>query len=103
MMSIDVSSEREAKDLHENHIKPRGTKARAIRGVDRLREGQLESLSDRNRDLLIQIVQDLQPVRSEELARLSPEAIVQRAETPEPATSAIKRLLRLPSSSHHQP
>ena len=100
LMSFDGVSEREAKDLHENLFKPRGTKARAIRGVDRLREGQLESLSDRNRDLLIQIVQDLQPVRSEELGGVSLEGIVQRAETDEPVTSDIKRLIRMPSSLH---
>ena len=99
-MSFDGVSEREAKDLHENLFKPRGTKERAIRGVDRLREGQLESLSDRNRDLLIQIVQDLQPVRSEELGGVSLEGIVQRAETDEPVTSDIKRLIRMPSSLH---
>jgi len=100
LMSFDGVSEREAKDLHENLFKPRGTKAPAIRGVDRLREGQLESLSDRNRDLLIRIVQDLQPVRFEELGGVSLEGIVQRAETDEPVTSDIKRLIRMPSSLH---
>ena len=65
-----------------------------------LREGQLESLSDRSRDLLIRLVQDIQPVRSEELGGVSLEGIVQRAETDEPVTSDIKRLIRMPSSLH---
>ena len=100
LTSFDGVSEREAKDLYENLFKPRGTKSRVIRGVDRLREGQLESLSDRNRDLVIRLVQELQPVRLEALGGVSLEGIVQRAETDEPVTSDIKRLIRMPSSLH---
>lgn len=100
LRSFDGVSAREAAELHENLFKPRGTKPRLIRGVDRLREGQLESLSDHNRDLLVRLVQDLQPVRSEELGGVSLEGIVQRAETDEPVTSDIKRLIRMPSSLH---
>jgi len=99
LTSFDQVSDRDAKDLYDNLFKPRGTK-RVIRGVDRLREGQLESLSDRSRDLLIRLVQDLQPVRFEELGGVSLEGIVQRAETDEPVTSDIKRLIRMPSSLH---
>jgi len=100
LTSFEGVTEREAGDLYENLFKPRGTKPRLIRGVDRLREGQLESLSDRSRDLLIRLVQDLQPVRAEELGGVSLEGIVQRAETDEPVTSDIKRLIRMPSSLH---
>src|SRR5439155_27170186 len=98
--SFEHVSEADAQALYEDLFKPRGTKPRIIRGVDRLREGQLESLSDRSRDLLIRLVQDIQPVRSEELGGVSLEGIVQRAETDEPVTSDIKRLIRMPSSLH---
>src|SRR5467141_1860441 len=100
LTSFEHVSDAEARDLYENLFKPRGTKPRVIRGVDRLREGQLESLSDRSRDLLIRLVQDIQPVRSDELGGVSLEGIVQRAETDEPVTSDIKRLIRMPSSLH---
>lgn len=100
LMSFEGVRESEAADLHENLFKPRATKPRTIRGVDRLREGQIEALSDRSRDLLIRIVKDLQPVRFDEQAGVSLEGIVQRAETDEPVTSDIKRLIRMPSSLH---
>ena len=90
----------EAEDLYDNLFKPRATKPRVIRGVDRLREGQIEALSDKSRDLLIRLVKDLQPVRLEEQAGVSLLGIVQRAETDEPVTSDIKRLIRMPSSLH---
>src|SRR2546426_3588861 len=99
LTSFDQVSDRDAKDLHANLSNPRGTR-RVIRGVARFREGQLESLSDRGRDLLIRLVQALQPVRFEELGGVSLEGIVQRAETDEPVTSDIKRLIRMPSSLH---
>jgi len=100
LTSFEDVRESEATDLYENLFKPRATKPRSIRGVDRLREGQIEALSDRSRDLLIRIVKDLQPVRIDERAGVSLEGIVQRAETDEPVTSDIKRLIRMPSSLH---
>ena len=100
LTSFDGVEEAEAKDLFENLFKPRATRPRVIRGVDRLREGHLEALSDRNRDLLIRLVKDVQPVRGDERAGISLEGIVQRAETDEPVTSDIKRLIRMPSSLH---
>lgn len=90
----------EASDLYENLFKARATKPHVIRGIDRLREGQIEALSDNSRDLLIRLVKDLQPVRFEEQAGVSLLGIVQRAETDEPVTSDIKRLIRMPSSLH---
>jgi len=90
----------EAEDLHENLFKPRTTTPRTIRGVDRLREGQIEALSDRSRDLLIRIVKDLQQVRLDVYHGVSLEGITQRGETDEPVTSDIKRLIRMPSSLH---
>jgi DNA primase small subunit len=100
LTSFEGVSDSEAEDLYANLFKPRTTKPRVIRGVDRLREGKLEALSDRSRDLLIRLVRDLQPVRSEEQAGVALEGIIQRAETDEPVTSDIKRLIRMPSSLH---
>jgi DNA primase small subunit len=100
LMSFEGVREGDAADLYENLFKPRATHPRVIRGVDRLREGQIEALSDRSRDLLIRIVKDLQPVRLDEQGGVSLEGVVQRAETDEPVTSDIKRLIRMPSSLH---
>lgn len=100
LLSFDGVRESEAADLYENLFKPRATRPRLIRGVDRLREGQIEALSDRSRDLLIRIVKDLQPVRLDERAGVSLEGVVQRGETDEPVTSDIKRLIRMPGSLH---
>jgi len=100
LTSFEGVLETEAADLYENLFKPRAMKPRPIRGVDRLREGQIEALSDRSRDLLIRIVKDLQPVRMDERAGVSLDGIVQRAETDEPVTSDIKRLIRMPSTLH---
>lgn len=100
LTSFDGVTVTDAEDLYENLFKPRATKPRTIRGVDRLREGQLESLSDKSRDMLVRLVRDLQPVGLDERAGVSLEGIVQRAETDEPVTSDIKRLIRMPSSLH---
>ena len=100
LTSFEGVRDAQAQDLYTNLFRPRATKPRVIRGVDRLREGQLEALSDPNRDLLIRLVRDLQPVRLEEHAGVALEGIVQRAETDEPVTSDIKRLIRMPSSLH---
>jgi len=100
LSSFEGVSESDAANLYENLFKPRATKPRVIRGVDRLREGQIEALSDRNRDLIIRLVKELQPVRIDERGGVSLEGIVQRGETDEPVTSDIKRLIRMPSSLH---
>lgn len=100
LTSFEGVRESDAADLYENLFKSRATSPRVIRGVDRLREGQMEALSDRNRDLLIRLVKDLQTVRIDERAGVSLEGIVQRGETDEPVTSDIKRLIRMPSSLH---
>lgn len=90
----------EAEELYESLFKVRTAKPRPIRGVDRLREGQLEALPDRARDLLIRIVVGIQQIRLDERAGVPLEGIVQRGETDEPVTSDIKRLIRMPSSLH---
>jgi DNA primase small subunit len=88
-----------ASDLFENLFKAR--RPSGIRGVDRLREaGNLEVLTDRNRDRLLGIVTQLQQVRVDTYGPLELEGIRARAETDEPVTSDIKRLIRLPSSIH---
>jgi len=90
-----------ASDLYENLFKVRATKPRVIRGIDRLREeGGFEALNDRNRDRLLAIVTQLQQVRVDSYGPLALEGIRARAETDEPVTSDIKRLIRLPSSIH---
>jgi DNA primase small subunit len=100
LVSFEGVREADAADLYENLFKVRATKPRSIRGIDRLREGQIEALSDRSRDLLIRIVKELQPVRLDERAGVPLEGIVQRGETDEPVTSDIKRLIRMPGSLH---
>ncbi|OGS47942.1 MAG: hypothetical protein A3K68_07750 [Euryarchaeota archaeon RBG_16_68_13] len=100
LASFEGVKESEAEDLYENLFKTRTTKPRVIRGVDRLREGQIEALSDKSRDLLIRIVKDLQQIRIDEYKGMPLEGVVQRGETDEPVTSDIKRLIRMPSSLH---
>ena len=88
-----------ASDLHENLFKRR--KPSGVRGVDRLREsGNLEVLVDKNRDRMLAVVTQLQQVRVDTYGPLELEGIRARAETDEPVTSDIKRLIRLPSSIH---
>lgn len=90
-----------ASDLFENLFKPRATRPKVIRGVDRLREdGSLEALTDENRDRVLAVVTQLQQVRFETLGPLALDGIRARAETDEPVTSDIKRLIRMPSSIH---
>ncbi len=100
LRSFEGVKESAAEDLYENLFKPRATRPRVIRGVDRLREGQIEALSDKSRDLLIRIVKDVQQVQLGEQAGVPLADIVQRGDTDEPVTSDIKRLIRLPSSLH---
>ncbi len=100
LTSFEGVKETAAEDLYENLFKPRAKKPRVIRGVDRLREGQLEALSDKSRDLLIRIVKDVQQVQLGEQAGVALDGIIQRGDTDEPVTSDIKRLIRLPSSLH---
>jgi DNA primase small subunit len=100
LVSFEGVKESAAEDLYENLFKPRATKPKVIRGVDRLREGQIEALADRSRDLLIRIVKDVQEIHLDQQAGVALDGIVQRGDTDEPVTSDIKRLIRLPSSLH---
>ena len=100
LVSFEGVKESAAEDLYGNLFKARATKPKVIRGVDRLREGQIEALSDRSRDLLIRIVKDVQEIHLDQQAGVALDGIVQRGDTDEPVTSDIKRLIRLPSSLH---
>ncbi len=100
LRSFEGVKESAAEDLYESLYKPRATKPKVIRGVDRLREGQLEALPDRSRDLLIRIVKEVQEIHLDQQAGVALDGIVQRGDTDEPVTSDIKRLIRLPSSLH---
>ncbi len=100
LVSFEGIKESAAEDLYESLFKPRATKPRVIRGVDRLREGQIEALPDRSRDLLIRVVKEVQEIHLDQQAGVALDGIVQRGDTDEPVTSDIKRLIRLPSSLH---
>ena len=100
LTSFEGVKESAAEDLYENLFKPRATRPRVIRGVDRLREGQIEALSDGSRDLLIRVVKAVQEIHLDEQAGVALDGIVQRGDTDEPVASDIKRLIRLPSSLH---
>jgi len=100
LVSFEGVKESAAEDLYENLFKPRATRPKVIRGVDRLREGQIEALSDRSRDLLIRVVKEVQEIDLDQQAGVALDGIVQRGDTDEPVTSDIKRLIRLPSSLH---
>ncbi len=100
MTSFEGVDRGAAESLYESLFKIRATKPRTIRGVDRVREGQLEALPDKARDLLVRLVVDVQQIRLDERAGVPLEGIVQRGETDEPVTSDIKRLIRMPSSLH---
>ncbi len=100
LLSFEGVNESAAEDLYESLFKPRATTPKVIRGVDRLREGQIEALPDRSRDLLIRVVKEVQEIHLDEQAGVALDGIVQRGDTDEPVTSDIKRLIRLPSSLH---
>ncbi len=95
-----------AMSLYDNLFKVRATEPRVIRAVDRVREGQIEALGDTDRDTFIRVVIALEqvPLSADDGAPLDDirekVAMRRRAETDEPVTSDIKRLIRMPSSLH---
>jgi DNA primase small subunit len=101
LTSFEGVSENDAANLWENLFKKRTKTPPYIRGIDRLLEtGLIETLTDRNRDKLIQVAVQLQQVQLDERGGVSLDGIIQRGDTDEPVTSDIKRLIRLPSSLH---
>jgi len=92
--------------LYKHLFEARVTKPRIIRAVDRVRDGQIEALNDKDRDSLIRVAIALEqiplsPDQDEPLADIREKvAMRQRGETDEPVTSDIKRLIRMPSSLH---
>src|SRR2546428_405410 len=106
LTSLPGIEKERAASLYDNLFKVRATEPRVIRAVDRVREGQIEALGDRDRDTFIRVVIALEqvPLTADDSAPLDDirekVAMRQRAETDEPVTSDIKRLIRMPSSLH---
>ncbi|HYT18227.1 MAG TPA: DNA primase small subunit PriS [Thermoplasmata archaeon] len=92
--------------LYDNLFKLRTSQPHPIRGIDRVREGNIEALTDKNRDSLVSIIVAMEQVPLDDRVAVSPEEIRKRdemrgrGETDEPVTSDIKRLIRMPSSLH---
>jgi len=101
LQSFDGVTKNDAESLWENLFENRATRPKVIRGIDRFIEtGQIETLSDRNVKLVINIVNQMETVRLDERAGLSLEDVNPFGNTDEPVSSDIKRLIRLPSSLH---
>ena len=106
LSSYPGMNEEKAKSLYDNLFKVRVREPRPIRGVDRVREGNMEALTDKNRDALATIIVAMEQLPLDDRVAVSPEEIRKwderrrRGETDEPVTSDIKRLIRMPSSLH---
>ena len=93
-------------DLYQALFDPIGPTSAPSRRVDKVRQGDLETLSDKDRDALINIAVAMEQVPLDDSVGISPREIWlrseirQRGETDEPVTSDIKRLIRMPSSLH---
>src|SRR3989442_12994375 len=99
-------NEEKATSLYDKLFKVRVKGPNPIRGIDRVREGNMEALTDKNRDALENIIVAMEQLPLDDRVAASPEEIRkwderrQRGETDEPVTSAIKRLIRRPTSLH---
>lgn len=99
-------TESEASEVYENLFKVRTSTPQVVRGVDRVRQGNIEALLDRPRDALIRSIISYESMAldanvsrsAEEIRRLDERR--QKAQTDEPVTSDIKRLIRMPGSLH---
>jgi len=100
LVSFEGVTHDAAAALLDNLFEVRATRPRPIRGLDRLVEGNLEALTDKNRDLMIRILTQIQQVRVDRIGPIETSRIAARGETDEPVTSDIKRLIRMPSSLH---
>ncbi len=100
LVSFEGVTAEAAGELLDNLLEVRATRPRPIRGLDRLVEGNIEALTDKNRDLLIRIATQVQQVRVDRIGPIETGGIAARGETDEPVTSDIKRLIRMPSSIH---
>ena len=106
LSSYPGMNEESAASLYDNLFKVRVSKPRPIRGIDRVREGKIEALTDKNRDALARIIVTMEQLPLDDRVAISPEEIRKwderrrRGETDEPVTSDIKRLIRMPSSLH---
>lgn len=100
LTSVSGVTREDAESLYASLFDVRTRSPVLVRGADRVREGHLEALPDKQRDLFVRVVVDLVGVRLQERAGVSLEGIAQRGETDEPVTSDIKRLIRMPSTLH---
>ena len=106
LSSYPEMNEEKATSLYDNLFKVRVKGPNPIRGIDRVREGNMEALTDKNRDALENIIVAMEQLPLDDRVAVSPEEIRkwderrQRGETDEPVTSDIKRLIRMPSSLH---
>jgi len=93
-------------DLYQALFDTIGPTSGPSRRVDKVRQGDLETLSDKDRDALINIAIAMEQVPLDDGVGVSPREIWlrseirQRGETDEPVTSDVKRLIRMPSSLH---
>ena len=106
LSSYPEMNEEKATSLYDNLFKVRVKGPNPIRGIDRVREGNMEALTDKNRDALENIIVAMEQLPLDDRVAVSPEEIRkwderrQRGETDEPVTSDIKRLIRMRSSLH---
>lgn len=101
LSSFEGVARKDAEGLWENLFANRSRTGPRVRGIDRLLETRkIETLSDKNVKLIVDIVTQLQHVRLDEYQGVPLEGITPRGETDEPVTSDIKRLIRMPSSLH---
>jgi len=106
LSSYPEMNEEKATSLYDNLFRVRVKAPNPIRGIDRVREGNMEALTDKNRDALENIIVAMEQLPLDDRVAVSPEEIRkwderrQRGETDEPVTSDIKRLIRMPSSLH---
>src|SRR5437867_13315839 len=106
LSSYPGMNEETAESLYDNLFKVRTQQPRPIRGIDRVRGGNTEALTDTNRDALVGIIVAMEQLPLDDRVAISSREIRKqdemrrRAETDEPVTSDIKRLIRMPSSLH---
>jgi len=106
LSSYPGMNEETAESLYDNLFKVRTQQPRPIRGIDRVRGGNIEALTDKNRDALVGIIVAMEQLPLDDRVAISSREIRKqdemrrRAETDEPVTSDIKRLIRMPSSLH---
>src|SRR5438093_6726849 len=72
LSSYPDMNEEKAKSLYDNLFKVRVREPRPIRGVDRVREGNMEALTDKNRDALATIIVAMEQLPLDDRVAVSP-------------------------------